>query len=468
MLHSSKYWFALAAVAGILSATAWPQHSAPQSYTYTEDPATGLMGPSILKVARDGAKTAVDQILPVGPGRTKEFHNHILYDFAAHKIYTKLVSDPSVPCTVMDYTSPAVPEEFDLFASSAESMKELLAHAKQLGTETVNGIPAKVVELTSAEAKEKAWIADPGGYPVKVILTPPNGTPTTLLEVKQLSFAKPPAAALIPPSGCKAVKGEATATGVHAEFGSDDGASKPTTNVTAVTLQSVRNYTGPCPARIQLTGTIAVDGPGMVYFQFGAGTFDPGETVAFGAAGTRTVTHTMTFGTRSSVGHHIGIAALLEAVGEDANGKHDDSMQGSNNASFTVNCTDSDAHAAPLAAAPTPAQTVTARVTTVNLKVTPAEYLGECPVAVQLVGTITSTAPGTAYYQFQAGAVGASREGTVEIPSSGTTTVTVQGQIRRTPSVQSVRFLAGIEPRGHQENAKWTDVNLNLQCTNTP
>jgi hypothetical protein len=65
------------------------------------------------------------------------------------------------------------------------------------------------------------------------------------------------------------------------------------------------------------------------------------------------------------------------------------------------------------------------------------------------VGTITSTAPGTAYYQFQAGAVGASREGTVEIPSSGTATVTVQGQIRRTPSVQSVRFLAGMEPLVH-------------------
>jgi len=468
MLHSSRHWFALATVAGILSATARPQNSAPQTYSYTEDPATSLMGPSILKVARDGAKEAVDQILPVGPGRAKEFHNHIFYDFAAHKIYTKLVSDPSVPCTVMDYASPAAPEEFDLFASSAESMKEQLAHARQLGTETVNGIPAKVVELTSDDAKERAWIADPGGYPVKVILTPPNGTPATLLEVKQLSFAKPLASALIPPPGCKSVKGEATATGVHAEFGSGDGASKPTTNVTAVTLQSVPNYTGPCPARIPLTGTIAVDGPGKVYYRFGAGTIDPGETVAFSAAGTKTVAHTMTFGTRSSVGHHIGIAALLEAVGEDANGKHDDPMHGSNNASFTVNCTDSATPAAPLAAASAAAQTVTARVTAVDLKVTPADFHGECPAVVQLVGTITSTAPGTAYYQFQAGALGASREGTVEIPSSGTATVTAQGQIRRTPLVQSVRFLAGIEPRGHQENAKWADVKLNLQCTNTP
>ena len=62
----------------------------------------------------------------------------------------------------------------------------------------------------------------------------------------------------------------------------------------------------------------------------------------------------------------------------------------------------------------------------------------------------------------------ANREGTVEVGASGTATVTSQGLVRRTPMVPSVRFLAGLEPRGHQENAKWTDVHLNIHCTNTP
>jgi hypothetical protein len=39
--------------------------------------------------------------MPVGPGRNKEFHTHILYGFQAHKIYTKVVSDPAVPCSVV-------------------------------------------------------------------------------------------------------------------------------------------------------------------------------------------------------------------------------------------------------------------------------------------------------------------------------------------------------------------------------
>jgi len=31
-------------------------------------------------------------------GRDKEFHNHLLYDFQAHKLYIKVLSDPAVPC----------------------------------------------------------------------------------------------------------------------------------------------------------------------------------------------------------------------------------------------------------------------------------------------------------------------------------------------------------------------------------
>jgi hypothetical protein len=32
--------------------------------------------------------------------------------------------------------------------------------------------------------------------------------------------------------------------------------------------------------------------------------------------------------------------------------------------------------------------------------------------------------------------------------------------------VQQVRFLGGMEPRGHQENAMWVDADLDIQCTN--
>jgi hypothetical protein len=433
------------------------------------------MGSSIVKVARDGPREAIDQILPVGPGRAKEFHNHILYDFQAHKIYAQIVTDPSAPCSVMTYTSPAVPDELDVLNVSPD-MTEFLAHATPLRKETVNGIPAKVMEMTSGQMKVTAWIADPGGYPVKEIMVGQDGKATTMLEVKQLSFAKPSASVFAPPAGCKAVQGEATATGAHVEFGTGESTSTPTTNVTAVTLAPVPDYTGPCPANIKLTGTITADGLGKVFYQFGAGKMEPGDTVTFTAAGTKTVSHVVTFNKPDpGFGNQIGVGAILEAIGEDASGKHDMSMKGSNNASFTINCTSAGAapartpaaQASPQFAPPVPAA-ANARVTAINLQVSPMDYTGVCPVTVQLVGTLTASGPGTAYYQFQAGAVGANREGTVEVGASGTATVTSQGLVRRTPMVPSVRFLAGLEPRGHQENAKWTDVHLNIQCTNTP
>jgi len=456
----------------------WPQTSVPKVYSYIQDPATGIMGSSVVKVARDGPKEAIDQILPVGPGRAKEFHNHILYDLQAHKIYTKLVSDPSVPCSVMTYTSPAVPDEFDVITASADSMKDFLAHAKLLRRETVNGIPAKVMELTADQMKVTAWIADPGGFPVKEVMVPPGGAATTMLEVKQLSFARPPASAFTPPTGCKVVSGEATATGAHAEFSTGDSAPKPTVKVTAITLQPVANYTGPCPVNIRLTGNITVDGPGKVFYQFGVGKMEPGDTVTFAAAGIKTVSHVVTFKKPDpGYGNQIGVYPILEAAGEDASGNHDASMQGANNAGFTITCTDAAAAAparppysssTPEAAPPTPAAAGNARVTSVAIQVTPQHYTGWCPVAVKLIGTLKADGPGPAYYQFQAGAIGANSSGAVEVGTDGTAKVTSEGQVRRTPQVQSVRFLAGMGPRGHQENAKWMDATLDIHCTNAP
>jgi hypothetical protein len=459
-------------VLGAFAATLWPQ--SPQTYSYTLDPAPNPLGASIVKLARDGPMEAVDQFFPPGLGRDKEFHNHVLYDFQAHKIYTQIVSDPSVPCSVMTYTSPAAPDAFDVMNASPDIV-DFIAHATLLRKETVNGIPAKVMEMTADQMKITAWIADPGGFPLKEIITGQDGKTTTVLEMKQLRFAKPPASAFVPPSGCTAIQGEATATGVNAEYSTGPAASTPTTNVTAVTLQSVPNYSGPCPAHVRLTGTITVDGPGKVFYQFGVGTMEPGDTFTFAAAGTSTVSHVVTFDKPGpGFGNQIGVGAILEAIGEDASGNHDMFMKGSNNASFTITCTDtaSASPQPPTSGAPsqstTPTTASNARVTAVDLQVTPAAYSGVCPVTVQLVGTLMADGPGSAYYQFQAAAVAANRSGNVDVSKAGTVTVSNQGVVRRTPQVQSVRFLAGMEPRGHQENAKYKDVNLNIHCTNAP
>jgi hypothetical protein len=300
------------------------QGPAPQAYSLTEDPG---FASSVVKISRDGSKEVVDQILPVGPGRDKEFHNHLVYDFQAHKLYTKVVSDPSVPCGVQEYTDPGAPPEFDPISGSDALMKELTAggQPKQVGTDTLNGIATKVLEVTSAQGRGKIWIAQNGGFPVKIAFTGADGKAMTIIEVKQFSFAKPPASAFAVPAGCTAVQVQSQTS------------QKPSTNVTALTLQKIPNYTGPCPAHIKMVGTITTDGPGTVFYQFGAGAFDPGETIAFSAAGTKTVTHVMTF--QPKYGNQMGGGAILEAIGADAAGNHGIPTQGSNNADFNITCT---------------------------------------------------------------------------------------------------------------------------------
>jgi hypothetical protein len=86
-----------------------------------------------------------------------------------------------------------------------------------------------------------------------------------------------------------------------------------------------------------MVGTITTDGPGTVFYQFGAGEFDPGQTITFSAAGTKTVTHVMTF--QPEYGNNMGGSAILQAIGEDSSGNHGIPTQGSNNADFNITCT---------------------------------------------------------------------------------------------------------------------------------
>jgi hypothetical protein len=87
-----------------------------------------------------------------------------------------------------------------------------------------------------------------------------------------------------------------------------------------------------------MVGTITTDGPGTVWYQFGAGKLDPADTVTFTAAGTKTVTHVMTFTLDPKFGTTIGASALLQAVVQDQQGNHGGTPTASNNADFSVNC----------------------------------------------------------------------------------------------------------------------------------
>jgi hypothetical protein len=310
---------------GFLPLNAQTAGAAPQTYSLREDPGFSFAGPVVVKISRDGAKEVIEQIMPAAPGRDKEFHSRLLYDFQAHKVYTQILSDPGSSCGLQSYKESAAPAELDPISGAAALMKELTADAqlKSLPGETVNGIATKVMAVTSDKASAKIWLAQEGGYPVKIAVMTPDGKETTFLEVKQLSLAKPAASDLLPPTGCEIVEVR--------------DAIKPTVNVTSLTLQPIPAYNGACPARITMVGTITTDGPGTVFYQFGAGRMEPGETVTFSAAGSKTVSHAMSL--QPVYGNNMGGSAILEAVGTDASGQHDLAMKGSNNSDFTINCT---------------------------------------------------------------------------------------------------------------------------------
>jgi hypothetical protein len=313
----------------IFVSIAAPPPLQPQTYSFTQDPAFPIAGPAVVKITRDGSKEVVEQTMPAGfAGREKEYHGRLLYDFQAHKIYTQVLSDPGSPCSLQDYTDPAAPSLFDPISGAADLLKELAGDAplKQVGTETINGIPSKVMQATSPKSNGKIWISQSGGFPVKIVGIEPDGKVTTLIEVKQLSFAKPPASVFTPPAGCVAVA-----------LPTQSAPPKPTTNISAVTLQPTPNYSGACPAHLTLTGTITSDGPGKVFYQFGVGAMEPGEIITFNAAETKTVSHAVTL--QPKYGNDMGVYPILVAIGADDSGNHAIPTKSANNAGFKITCT---------------------------------------------------------------------------------------------------------------------------------
>jgi hypothetical protein len=71
---------------------------------------------------------------------------------------------------------------------------------KEVGTETVNGMAAKVLE--AAGGKIKAWMDSKYGLILKMQMTGADGKPQTMVEVKQVSFTAPPASVFALPAAC--------------------------------------------------------------------------------------------------------------------------------------------------------------------------------------------------------------------------------------------------------------------------
>jgi hypothetical protein len=154
----------------------------------------------ITKIYRDGAKALMDITVPPSQQSPKGMHHRSLYDLQTQRSYDWDPMDPSVPCTPGAFSG----DWGDPFASSAEMTADIpKQNPKQLGAETVNGIATQVLEVVpSGQGKSKLWLDPKYGLIVKWESMGPDGQYQSMIEVKELSFARPPASVFILPPNC--------------------------------------------------------------------------------------------------------------------------------------------------------------------------------------------------------------------------------------------------------------------------
>jgi hypothetical protein len=319
------------ALGAVLAAYAAAQPAAtPQTYSFTAT--NSMMGTALtVKVNRNGSKEVMEQASVANPSG---FHTRVLYDFAAHRIYT--VDLNSKICTTQVYESSYAPM-FDPIGAAHEMVKDMASNPPRFtARENVNGIATKVAEipLPQGQGKSKVWLDEKHNFVVKMAMAMGSAPAATLMEMRQLSYAPSPDSMFAAPSGCKEIGGVSNANGGRAEMSTEVKASgtqapgkgpadqpRPAARPAAGgKVVSVRyrlvpeSYSGRCPAAVQLVGEITTDGPGTVRYRFLAGAVAVNGaregTVEFTSAGTKTVTRNGTFRTTPQVPHTSLLAAM--------------------------------------------------------------------------------------------------------------------------------------------------------------
>ena len=178
------------ATAAILCAQNTPP---PLSYTLVQQ--NSLFGPATTtSVYRDGSKAAIDLVQPGTHVRT-------IYNLQAHTSISWDASDAAAECGNGSFTG----DWGDPFVGAAGIMDELNKHhPTPAGTETVNGVFAKVSEfvMEGTTGKSKVWIDPKYGMIMRILIAQPGGAPKVAFETTQMSFATPPAAMFV--AACKA------------------------------------------------------------------------------------------------------------------------------------------------------------------------------------------------------------------------------------------------------------------------
>jgi hypothetical protein len=181
-------------VPAILVASGAGAQPGTRAYTVTE--VNAMFGPTMtLKIDRDGDKAVVDETVPSHSAGSPGIHTRSYYDIKNHHSNSVDLNFAKANCSHGTFDD----NWFDPFEMSAALMNDF-KNARQVGTETVNGFHTKVLESGAAgPGHKRVWLDTTSGLIIKAEIGA-----ETIIEVKQVSLAKPPAALFAVPPACAA------------------------------------------------------------------------------------------------------------------------------------------------------------------------------------------------------------------------------------------------------------------------
>jgi hypothetical protein len=285
--------FALCAAGAVLLAACEASlraQTVPAPTAYTVTATNSMMGEGqVTKTYRLGSKALVDQFNATDP---KAAHSRSLYDLAKHTSLSWSWPDSSGGCGTGAFSG----DWGDPFTGAANLIGP---GTKQVGTETIHGLPTRIMEGSASGATVKAWVDTKYGLLMKAQLSQAGSPLKTVMEVTDISLTPPPASVFAFPASCAAAAaapppptaaeliaaetGDSAANFVNAIYGPGS------TNSCSVVLRVVRAKSmTPITNRLQVAIDTTYDVDNPPHYVYGMGT---DGSQSFSGGGIREITN---------------------------------------------------------------------------------------------------------------------------------------------------------------------------------
>lgn len=191
MMWRSVFGFLTGTALACASALSAQTPAEPTAYTVTVR--ISITGPVTRTTYRLGSKVLIDQ-------RTSDSRVKILYDLATLESLSWDPANPSSPCVSRGFHPP---EWQDPFSGAADLTMQTVEH---VGTETLRGIPAEILEFKDhRDPAFRLWVDPQTGLMLKATFVSKKLNTTLLwLEVMDVSLKPPPASLFAAPASCSA------------------------------------------------------------------------------------------------------------------------------------------------------------------------------------------------------------------------------------------------------------------------